>query len=245
MRFACALLVLSCSWIHSQGPETGSTVEQQRLELDAYRRVLMDWGGLTRYGSEDAELNLKPGKARVVFLGDEIFEEWGQGNQPFFPGKPYVNRGIARQTTGQMLVRFRQDVIELHPDVVVIEGGGNDIAGTMGPASEATIADHIESMVELAQVHKIRVVLASVLPVCDCFQSLTPLRSPRRILGLNSWLKGYAKECGATYLDFYSALASERRMKKEFTVDGHLPNETGYRVMESLAETAVIAASAK
>ena len=171
------------------------TVDQQQ-ELDAYRRVLMDWGGLTYYGSEDAELNLKPGRARVVFLGDEIFEEWGKGKAPFFPGKPYVNRGITRQTSAQMLVRFRQDVIELHPEIVVIEAGSNDIAGTMGPASEATIADHIKSMVELAQVHKIRVVLASVLPVCDCFEKLTARRSPVRIMGLNGWLKGYAKESG-------------------------------------------------
>ena len=115
---------------------------EQQQELDAYRRVLMDWGGLTRYGSEDAELTLKPGRARVVFLGDEIASKnEGKGKKPFFPGKPYVNRGITRQTSAQMLVRFRQDVIGLHPEVVIIEAGSNDIAGVMGPASEATIGD--------------------------------------------------------------------------------------------------------
>jgi len=212
---------------------------QLQQELDAYRRVLMDWGGLTYYGSDDAELNLKPGRARVVFLGDEIFEEWGKGKIPFFAGKPYVNRGITRQTSAQMLVRFRQDVIEIHPEVVIIEAGSNDIAGTMGPASEATVADNFKSMVELAQAHKIRVVLASVLPVCDCFEKLTARRSPVRIMGLNGWLKGYAKETGATYLDFYSALASGRNMKQELTVDGHLPNDAGYELMDGLAEKAI------
>ena len=149
MRSICALILLLIFRLQAQDPEPRNTAEQQQQELDTYRRVLMDWGGLTRYGSEDAELNLKPGRARVVFLGDEIFEERGKGKKPFFAGKPYVNRGITRQTTAQMLVRFRQDVIELHPEVVIIEGGSNDIAGTMGPASEATVADHIQSMVEL------------------------------------------------------------------------------------------------
>jgi lysophospholipase L1-like esterase len=240
MRFTCALLLLSV--VHAQEPRNAA---EQQQELDAYRRVLMDWGGLTYYGSEDAELSLKPGRARVVFLGDEIFEQWGKGKKPFFPGKPYVNRGITRQTSAQMLVRFRQDVIALHPEVVIIEAGSNDIAGVMGPASEATIADHIQSMVELAQLHKIRVVLASVLPVCDCFEKLTARRSPVRILGLNGWLKGYAKEVGATYLDFYAALAVGRNMKQELTVDGHLPNDAGYEVMEGLAEKAIAAATSK
>jgi len=244
MRPACLLFLLSLFCAHAQEYAPQDTAELQQ-ELDAYRRVLMDWGGLTRYGSEDAELNLKPGHARVVFLGDEIFEEWGKGKKTFFAGKPYVNRGITRQTTAQMLVRFRQDVIELHPEMVIIEGGSNDIAGVMGPASQATISDHIQSMVELARAHKIRVVLASVLPVCDCFQNLTARRSPVRILGLNVWLKNYAKESGATYLDFYSALASGRNMKQEFTVDGHLPNDTGYNLMEGLAEKEISTAFLK
>src|ERR1700722_20205902 len=120
MRTTCLLILLSACWMHAQE----ATADPQQQELDAYRRVLMDWGGLTRYGSEDAELNLKPGRARVIFLGDEIFEDWGTRGKSFFPGKPYVNRGITRQTSAQMLVRFRQDVIEIHPEVVVIEAGG-------------------------------------------------------------------------------------------------------------------------
>ena len=245
MKLICALTLLSVSWVHGQ-QQPQSTEDPQQQLLDAYRRTLMDWGGLTYYGSEDAELKLKSGAGRVVFLGDEIFEEWGKGKKPFFAGKPYVNRGIRRQTAAQMLVRFRQDVIELHPEVVVIEAGSNDIAGTMGPASEATIADQIKSMFELAQTHKIRVVLASVLPVCDCFeQKQTARRSPVRILGLNGWMKGYAKETGATYLDFYAALANGRNMKRELTVDGHLPNDAGYEVMDGLAEKAIAAALTK
>ncbi len=115
----------------------------------------------------------------------------------------------------------------------------------MGPASEATIADHIQSMVELARAHGIRVVLASVLPVCDCFQKVTTIRSPVRILGLNTWLKRYAGENGSTYLDFYSALASGRNMRQEFTVDGHVPNDAGYDIMAGLAEKAIADTSSK
>jgi lysophospholipase L1-like esterase len=214
-------------------------------ELDAYRRLLMDWGGLTQYGSDNTELRLKPGENRVVFLGDEITENWGKGKKPFFPGKPYLNRGITRQTTAQMLVRFRQDVIDLKPKVVVIESGTNDIARVMGPSSEGTMAEHFMSMVELAKLHGIRVVLASVPPVCDCFEPETARRSPGRIIGLNGWLKGYAKESGSVYLDYYSALVSGRAMKKELTVDGFLPNDAGYAVMEPLAEQAIAAALAK
>jgi lysophospholipase L1-like esterase len=144
-----------------------------------------------------------------------------------------------------MLVRFRQDVVDLKPKVVVIEAGTNDIARVMGPSSEGTMAEHFMSMVELAKLHGIRVVLASVTPVCDCFEPVTPRRSPGRIIGLNGWLKGYAKESGSVYLDYYSALVSGRAMKKELTVDGFLPNDAGYAVMEPLAEQAIAAALAK
>jgi lysophospholipase L1-like esterase len=239
-------LILLLLWpsTHAQETDAPNAAEMER-ELDAYRRLLMDWGGLTYYGSDDAELRLKPGENRVVFLGDEITENWGKGKKPFFPGKPYINRGITRQTTAQMLVRFRQDVVDLKPKVVVIEAGTNDIARVMGPSSEGTMAEHFMSMVELAKLHGIRVVLASVTPVCDCFEPVTPRRSPGRIIGLNGWLKGYAKESGSVYLDYYSALVSGRAMKKELTVDGFLPNDAGYAVMEPLAEQAIAAALAK
>ena len=235
-RFACALL-LYAAVARAQTPE--------QLELDAYRRVLMDWGGLTRYGSENAELRLKPGERRVVFLGDEITENWGEGKAPFFPGKPYFNRGITHQTSPQMLVRFRQDVISLHPKVVVIEAGTNDLAGYTGPSTEGTMAENFMSMVELAKFNGIRVVLASVTPVCDCFTKLTGLRPQGKIIGINGWIKDYAARSGSVYLDYYSALAEGRNFRKELTVDGFLPNDAGYQAMAPLAEKAISEALAQ
>jgi len=214
--------------------------EQLEREIEAYRRVLLDWGGLTRYGSENAELRFE--KNRVVFIGDEITERWTN----FFPGKPYLNRGIERQTAAQMLVRFRQDVIALKPRVVVIQAGTNDIASVMGPSTEGTMAEHFQSMVELAKVNGIAVVLASVTPVCDCAgMKQTPRRPPGKILSLNAWLKGYADRAGAVYLDYYSVLADRRAMKREFTVDGVAPNAAGYERMAREAERAIVVALAR
>jgi lysophospholipase L1-like esterase len=123
--------------------------------------------------------------------------------------------------------------------VVVIQGGSNDFAGNTGPATEGTISENIMSMVELAGVHKIGVVLASVTPVCDCLERLTERRPPGKLIGLNGWLKGYAGRSGAVYLDYYTALVDGRQMRREFTSDGLVPNEAGYKVMAPLAEAAV------
>ncbi|MEO7651259.1 MAG: SGNH/GDSL hydrolase family protein [Bryobacteraceae bacterium] len=221
------------------------TTANLEREIAAQRRLLMDWGGLTRFGSENAELRPPPaGVDRVVFLGDEITESWGQGKAKFFPGKPYVNRGIAHQTTPQMLVRFRQDVIALKPKVVVIQAGTNDLAGFAGPITEAMSGENFTSMAELAKANGIRVVLASVTPVCDCFHKLTARRPPGKIIGINGWLKEYAGRSGSVYLDYYSALAEGRGMKKELTVDGLIPNEAGYESMMPLAEQAIARALA-
>ncbi len=198
--------------------------------------LLTDWAGLTRYGSEDAEIRApKPGEDRVVFLGDEITENWGKGEAKFFPSKPYLNRGIVHQTSPQMLVRFRQDVIELKPKVVVIQAGTNDLASWTGPSTEGMMGENVMSMVELAKVNGIRVVLASVTPVCDCFTKQTGLRPQGKIIGLNGWIKDYAGRSGSIYLDYYAALAEGRNFKKELTVDGLLPNDAGYNVMAPLA----------
>jgi lysophospholipase L1-like esterase len=175
----------------------------------------------------------------VVFLGDQITERWGQGSARFFPGKPYLNRGIAGQTTPQMLVRFRQDVISLKPKAVVILAGTNDLASVLAPATEGTIAENFMSMVELAKANSIRVVLASVTPVCDCFTRQTGLRPQGKIISLNGWIRGYAQRSGSVYLNYYSALADGRDFKKELTVDGLLPNDAGYAVMATLAESAI------
>ncbi len=210
----------------------------------AQRMLMADWAGLTHYGSDNTELP-PAGDGRVVFLGDDITERWGASGTPFFRGKPYLNRGIARQTTPQMLVRFRQDVIALKPKVVVIQAGSNDLAGFAGPITENMAGENFMSMNELASVNGIQVVLASVTPVCDCFGNVTAVRPPGRIIGLNGWLKRYAASSGAVYLDYYSALAEGRAMKREYTVDGFLPNEAGYAVMSALAEKAIAEALSK
>jgi lysophospholipase L1-like esterase len=205
-------------------------------------KLLTDWAGLTRYGSENAELRApKAGENRVVFLGDQITEGWSD----FFPDKPYLNRAIANQTTPQLLVRFRQDVIGLQPKVVVIQAGTNDLASVTGPSTEGMMGENFMSMVELAKLHGIKVVLASVLPVCDCTKNQTALRPQGKIISLNGWIKDYAAQSGSVYLNYYSALADGRNFKKELTVDGLMPNEAGYRVMAPLAEKAIAEALAQ
>ena len=229
------MLLGVAGFISAQEP----TREELEREITAQQRLLNDWAGLTRYGSENTELKLPPNENRVVFIGDEITENWGEGEAKFFPGKPYFNRGISRQTTPQMLVRFRQDVVSLKPKVVVIQAGTNDIAGAAGPITEAMAGENFMSMVELAKVHGIKVVLASLTPVCDCFRNLTGRRPPGKIIGMNSWLKRYAAQSGSVYLDYYSALVDGRAMKKELTVDGLIPNDAGYEKMAVLAEKAI------
>ena len=249
VRVLCAsvpLWLLCFSSVSAQTTDPAKTIAELEQELTAHVRLLSDWGGLTRYGSENAELGPPaPGVDRVVFLGDEITEMWGTGKAKFFSGKPYLNRGIAHQTTPQMLVRFRQDVISLKPKVVVIQGGSSDLAGYAGPATEGTIAENFMSMAELAKAHGIQVVLASLTPVCDCFKNLTDRRPQGKIIGMNGWLKDYAARSGSVYLDYYSALAERRAMKKDLTVDGLIPNDAGYERMAPLAEQAIAQALGK
>lgn len=244
---SASLWLLFSAWpSHAQTTDSAKAIAELERELAAHIRLLSDWGGLTRYGSENAELGLPAkGVDRVVFLGDEITEMWGQGKAKFFPGRPFLNRGIAHQTTPQMLVRFRQDVISLKPKVVVIQGGSSDLAGYAGPATEGTIAENFMSMTELAKAHNIQVVLASLTPVCDCFKNLTERRPPGKINGLNGWLKGYAKQSGSVYLDYHAALEDGRAMKKELSVDGLIPNDAGYALMAPLAERAIAQALGK
>jgi lysophospholipase L1-like esterase len=221
---------------------------QEDLErlVNAQRKILTDWAGLTHYGSEDTEVPPpKPGENRVVFLGDDLTENWGEGKAPFFPDKPYINRGIRRQTSPQMLVRFRQDVISLKPKVVVIQAGSNDLASYTGPATESVIGENIMSMVELAKANGIRVVLASVTPVCDCFTHQTGRRPQGKIIGLNGWIRNYAQMTGSVYLDYYKALVDGRNLKQEYTTDGVLLNDAAYELLAPLAEKAIAEALAK
>ena len=220
--------------------DPAARIAELEQQVARYLRLLGDWGGLTRYGSADAELRPPaPGEQRVVFIGDDVTEAWGAPAARFFPGKGYLNRGIARQATPQMLVRFRQDVIALKPAVVVIQGGTNDVAGITGPGTRGTVADNLMSMTELAQAHGIGVVIASILPICDCTRNQTAVRSQVRIADFNEWIRTYAAANGAVYLDYYSALAEGRNFKAALTSDGFLPNDAGYEVMAPLAERAI------
>src|SRR5262249_55751715 len=180
-----------------------------------------------------------------VLRGGEVTENWGRGNAQFFPGKAYLNRGVNGQTSPQMLVRFRQDVIALKPKVVVIQAGLNDIASLTGPITQGMFAENIMSIVDLARANNIRVVLASLTPVCDCYTKQTALRPQGKIIGMNGWLKEYAAQSGSVYLDYYSAMAEGRNLKKELTGDGLLPNDAGYAVMAPLAEASIAQALGK
>ena len=215
--------------------------------LDQYRasRITIytdDFGQLARYREADAALASPPaGERRVVFLGDSITDYWKLPD--YFLGKPYINRGIDGQTTPQMLVRFRQDVIDLHPKVVVMLAGTNDIAGVTGPTSNEDIEANYASMAELARAHHIRMVFASVLPVHnythDAGESFA-LRPRARILALNKWLKDYCAKNHLVYLDYFSALVDERGMlQRALADDGLHPTDAGYRIMASLAEKAI------
>ena len=233
-------VMVSTQPLHAQSPtDSAARIAELEQQVTRYLRLLGDWGGMTRYGSANAELPPPaPGDQRVVFIGDDITETWSATGR-FFAGKPYLNRGIARQTTPQMLVRFRQDVIALKPAVVVIQGGTNDVAGITGPGTRGTFSDHLTSMTELARANGIRVVLASILPICDCSRNQTSVRSQVRIADFNNWIRTYAAGAGVVYLDYYSALADGRNFKAALTTDGFLPNDAGYQAMAPLAEQAI------
>src|SRR5712692_694221 len=203
-----------------------------------------DFAELRRYRGATADL--KPAPSRVVFLGDSITDNWSQPQfGGFFPGKPYVNRGISGQTTPQMLVRFRQDVIALKPDVVVIFAGTNDIAGNTGPETNEEIDGYLTSMCELAEANRIRVVLASIMPVSDYHTRppappMTTRRPPQRIVDLNKRVRAYADAHRIPYLDYYSATIDARGLLREDLSEDDLhPNAKGYAIMAPLAEAAV------
>jgi lysophospholipase L1-like esterase len=203
-------------------------------------RSKTDWAYLERYRADNATLGPpKPGENRVVFMGNSITDGWAKYFPAMFPGKPYIGRGIGGQTTPQMLVRFRQDVIALKPAVVVILAGTNDIAGNTGPSTIEMIEDNLASMAELARANGIEVVMSSVLPVYD-YPWRPGLEPAPKIVALNAWMKQYAASHAAVYLDYHSATADERQgMKAELSGDGVHPNEAGYRVMAPLAEQAI------
>jgi lysophospholipase L1-like esterase len=224
-------------------PDPGE-ISTLKTQLERAQRTLKDWPNLARYRDDNA--TLQPADNRVVFMGDSITDNWGRKYGQFFPGKPYVNRGIGGQTTPQMLIRFRPDVIALKPKVVVILAGTNDIAGNTGPVTLEAIEANLVSMAELAKVNDIRVVFASVMPVCDCVRSQTVQRPPEKIVALNAWIKDYAAKNRLVYLDYYSAMLDDKQMlRAELTDDGLHPNNAGYELIAPLAEKAITAALAK
>lgn len=211
--------------------------------------VASDFGRLARYAGANAALAPKrAGERRVVFFGDSITDNWSKaGYGGFFPGRPYLNRGIGGQTTAQMLLRFQPDVIALQPAAVVILAGTNDIAGNAGPVTVEAIEQNLATMAELAKLHGIRVVLASILPVSDDKKDAedrpllrTQDRPPAKIRALNAWMQDYARRNGHVYLDYFSAAAAAGGLlKPELNNDGLHPNAAGYAVMAPRAEQAI------
>jgi len=215
--------------------------------LELYREshasmFMNDYGQLSRYHDDDVKLGpAAPDEKRVVFFGDSITDIWKLDES--FPGKGYINRGIGGQTTPQMLVRFRPDVIDLRPAVVVVLAGTNDIAGNTGEETLEQIEGDYATMAELAKVHGIRMVFASVMPINNYNPralSFFLQRSPEKILALNVWLQKYCAENGLMYLDYFSAMVDGRGMlKAELTGDGLHPNAAGFAVMAPLAAAAI------
>lgn len=199
-----------------------------------------DWANTARFKDENAKLTPPAkGENRVVFMGNSITEGWIRTHPDFFAGKPYVNRGISGQTTPQMLVRFRPDVINLKPALVVILAGTNDIAGNTGPSTLEMIMDNLISMAELAKANNIKIVLSSVLPAFD-YPWKPGMEPAMKIVKLNEMIKKYADDHGIVYIDYFSPMADERNgLKKELSGDGVHPNDAGYKVMEPLVEAAI------
>ncbi len=216
---------------------------------------LLDWNQLSRYRAENQELKKqKPDPKRVLFMGDSITDFWRLGE--YFPGKPYVNRGISGQTTPQMLVRMYPDVIDLKPAAMVVLAGINDISQNTGPATAEMVEQNIMAMTELAQHHGIKVVLCSILPISDygflkqqtdrgsrspfMRTRVSDTHPPGDILKLNTWMKEYAVRVNAVYADYFSALVDERGwLKENYSGDGVHPNAEGYKIMAPIVEAAI------
>ena len=217
-------------------------------QIAGMQKLGADWPQLGRYRADNEKLGPPAaGEQRVVFYGDSITDAWGRrGDETkFFPGKPYVNRGISGQTTAQMLVRFRQDVVDLQPKVVLILAGTNDIAGNTGLSTLKMIEDNFESMDEIAKANHIQVILSSVLPVSD-YPWRRGLHPADKVRELNAWLKSYAAKRGDVYLDYYAAMTNaDGGLDAKLASDGVHPTAAGYAIMAPLAEKAIAKALAK
>lgn len=242
--FFCAVVLACASCVvgYGQTAAPAPVAQSDAAGIAKMEAKLADWPQLARYREANRELGPAPeGERRVVFFGDSITDAWGRlpDTGEFFPGKPYVNRGISGQTTEQMVVRFRQDVIDLHPSAVVILAGTNDVAGNTGPMTPEMTEENWKSMADLARANGIRVIFSSVLPSRD-FPWHKGLDPAPKIRALNEWLKGYCVNHSITYLDYYSAMAADDGgMKPGISKDGVHPNTAGYAIMAPLAEAAI------
>jgi lysophospholipase L1-like esterase len=206
----------------------------------AEKSTAQDWANLAKYETQNNQLPPKQsGEKRIVLMGDSITEFWSQIQPDFFANTSYINRGISGQTTPQMLIRFRPDVLNLHPDVVVILAGVNDIAGNTGPTTNDAIFGNINSMVELAKANAIEVILCSVLPANNFYWRPNE-KAAETIIQLNQLIQSYAKEHDIPYVDYHSAMADAKNgLPKEFSEDSVHPNLKGYQTMQPLLEKAV------
>ncbi len=245
--------MISMHYLQAQNQSTtvakdSSAIKEKRAkEKEDYEKWLkLDWPNLKQFRESNDKLGVPAAnEKRVVFMGNSITIGWIRISPEFFTGKPYINRGISGQTTPQMLVRFRADVINLKPKVVVILAGTNDIAGNTGPSTIEMIKDNLASMADLARANGIKVVLCSILPAYD-YPWKPGLKPYEKILVLNEWIKDFAATNGCVYLDYYSAMVDNRPgLKAEYSSDGIHPNKLGYSVMAPLAEAAIAQAFGK
>ncbi len=220
--FICLLMILIHFPIHSQ---------DNRLE---------DFANFEKYAKANEKLPPpNPGENRIIFMGNSITEFWSITDSSFFSDNSFINRGISGQTTPQMLLRFRNDVINLHPDVVVILAGTNDIAENTGPITLKDVFGNIVSMHQLAEANGIKVILSSVLPVYE-FNWHPGLKPAEKIVKLNEMIKSYCEKNNITYADYYSSMVDERKgLDKKYSGDGVHPNKAGYKVMEPIIQKAI------
>ncbi len=241
LRIVSLVIVLAGAMMGLASSAGQSSTNLSPDDIARMQRLLQDWPELGRFRNWDAALPPPgPGEKRVVFLGDSITDFWSQRSKDFFANRAYVNRGISGQTAPQMLLRFRQDVINLKASVVVILAGTNDLGGVNGPETIPEIEGYLASMAELAHANGIKVVLCSILPVNDYAKPRTASRRPADMMQINSWMKEFCGRTGCTYVDYYSHMLDGRGvLSKDLSADGLHPNEAGYAIMQPLIERGI------
>jgi lysophospholipase L1-like esterase len=245
MHIKTVVLAACCTFaVTSLFAQGSQPVAQPQTQVSKWKLALeTDPADIKHYRDANAKLGAPaPGENRVVFMGDSITAGWGKSFNALFPGKPYIGRGISAETTQQMLIRFRPDVIALQPKVVVILAGTNDIAGNTGRSTQEMIQDNIISMIDLAQFNNIRVVLLSVLPAFD-YRWQPGMQPAEKIVALNAWMKEYAAKRSVVYVDCHTPMSDEKHaMKKELSNDGVHPTPAGYALISPLAEAGIVQA---